>query len=127
MTSFAPTGMYIIIAIGGFISSATMPIVNTMLLTIMQTAMPSEKQGRVTSIVLLLAMMVSPIGSILAGPFGVLLETRYLYMICALLSLLSISLVWIFSNVRHVRYSHEEEEGEKIPQKGESTTEVIGM
>jgi DHA3 family macrolide efflux protein-like MFS transporter len=128
MTSLAPQGVYLIVAIGGFISSAMMPIINTMLLTIMQTAMPPDKQGRVTSIVLLLSMAVTPLGSIMAGPFGELLGTRYLYMVCALLSLLSLALLWIFSDVKHVKYRQAEQEEEKeIPQKGESTPEVIGM
>ncbi len=128
MTSFAPTGIYLIIAIGGFISSAMMPIINTMLLTIIQTAMPPDKQGRVTSIVLLLSMAVTPFGSILAGPLGELLGTRYLYMICALISFFCIALVWLFTDVRHVRYRQDLEEEEKeTPRKGESTPEVIGM
>lgn len=130
MTSLAPTGEYFIVALGGFISAAMMPIINTMLLTIMQTAMPPEKQGRVTSIVLLLAMAVSPLGSILSGPFGKLLGTRYLYMICALIALLSIAVVWLFSEVRHVRYRHDLEEPEEEQQETEKDTpptEFVGM
>jgi len=56
--TIAPYGNFIMIGIGALIHAAMMPIANTMFLTIIQTKVPVETQGRVFSITVSLAFSI---------------------------------------------------------------------
>lgn len=107
MATLAPMGFFLIIGIGGAIRASMIPIINTNFLTIIQTNVTQEAQGRVMSIVLTIASAVSPIGMILSGILSDLFGITNLYLICATLIIVSVIVVYVSTNVRKVRYDSE--------------------
>ncbi|MFX0010952.1 MAG: hypothetical protein ACFE9R_11600, partial [Candidatus Hermodarchaeota archaeon] len=105
ISASAPYQMFFIIAVGGFIFAFIVPFVNTMFLTILQTVIPPDKQGRVMSNVLTIATLVSPIGMIISGPIAELISIRILFITSASLNIMFLAIVWIFSNIRNADYS----------------------
>lgn len=104
LLAFAPTSQYIIIGIGGFIFAFIVPFVNTMFLTILQKTIPPEKQGRVMSIVITIATAVSPIAMILSGPLSDIMGIVPLFVSAALIDMIIVILIWVFSNVVKIDY-----------------------
>ncbi len=80
------------------------PFVNTMFLTILQTVIPPDKQGRVMSNVITIVTLVSPIAMLISGPIAELIGITTLFIICAVLNFIFIIFVWIFSNIRNNDY-----------------------
>ena len=102
--AISPPGNIIMICIGGMIRAAMIPVINTNFLTIIQTNVSAETQGRVMSIVITIASAVSPIGMILSGFIAEAIGIVPLYLTFAALELASVLITWLFSNVRHVVY-----------------------
>ncbi len=107
MATLAPIGLFFLIGIGGAIRASMIPIINTNFLTIIQTNVTQEAQGRVMSIVLTIASAISPLGMILSGPLSEIFGIVTLYFICATLIIVSVIIVYISTNVRKVRYDSE--------------------
>ena len=102
--SFAPTQNFLVISIGGFIFAFIVPFVNTMFLTILQTVIPPDKQGRVMSNVITIVTLVSPLGMIISGPLAELMGITTLFMLSSFLNIIFIVIVWMFSNIRNSNY-----------------------
>ncbi len=102
--AMAPPQNFLMISIGGFMFAFIVPFVNTMFLTILQTVIPPDKQGRVMSNVITIVTLVSPVAMIISGPIAELIGITTLFVICAVLNFIFIICVWIFSNVRNNDY-----------------------
>jgi len=102
ITTIAPRGNFLLIGIGGLIHASMMPIANTMFLTIIQTKVPAETQGRVFSIVVSIAFSIMPIGMILSGPLAELFGMYILFISSLILQSIILLAVWIFSDIRHI-------------------------
>ncbi|TFF90956.1 MAG: MFS transporter [Promethearchaeota archaeon] len=100
----APPGAFIWIVSGGIIFALFIPIINTLFQTIMQSLVPKDKMGRVSSIANFLSMLISPLGIIISGPLGALLGIPILYFICGLIGIIITLLTWFFSGIRHINY-----------------------
>ena len=100
--ALAPSGSYLILAIGGVILGFNLPIINSIYQTFLQTTVPADKLGRVTSIDHTFSMAISPIGSLISGPLAVLLGIPTLFFSCALISLLCTIAFWSFTGIRKV-------------------------
>jgi len=105
ISALAPPHNFFIIALGGFIFAFIVPFVNTMFLTILQTVIPPDKQGRVMSNVITIVTLVSPIGMIISGPIEGLITIEVLFISSASLNIVFLVMVWIFSNIRNTDYS----------------------
>jgi len=103
ITTFAPYRNFLLIGMGGLIHGAMMPIANTMFLTIIQTKVPAETQGRVFSIVVSIAFSIMPIGMILSGPLAELFGIYILFISSLILQAIILILTWIFSDIRHIK------------------------
>jgi len=75
-----------------------------MFLTILQTVIPPDKQGRVMSNVITIVTLVSPLAMIISGPLAELMGITTLFMVSSLLNIIFIVIVWIFSNIRNANY-----------------------
>jgi len=106
MSALSPIGFFTMIGIGGMIRAAMTPLINTNFLTIIQLHVPPEKQGKVMSIVVSLAWLVIPPGSLIAGTFAVLMGIIPLYLTFASLIIISVAVTLLFTNVRSVKYEH---------------------
>jgi len=102
--AMAPPQNFIMISIGGFLFAFIVPFVNTMFLTILQTVIPPDKQGRVMSNVITIVTLVSPIAMIISGPIAELIGITTLFILSAVLNIIFIICVWIFSNIRNNDY-----------------------
>jgi len=56
------------------ITGMTLPIVNTIYMTIIQTVVPVDKMGRVSSVDQSLSMAIFPIGTLISGPLAELIH-----------------------------------------------------
>ena len=105
IASLAPLSNYLMISIGTFIFAFTFPIINTIIITIMQTTIPPDKQGRILSISISIASVASPIGMFISGPLAELLGIVFLFILSSILGIILIILVWFFSNIRKLEDS----------------------
>ncbi|MFX1316935.1 MAG: MFS transporter [Promethearchaeota archaeon] len=103
--AIAPTGAFYIISIGGIIMGVTLPIINSLYQTFIQTVVPKDKIGRITSIDHTLSMSISPVGTFISGPLAIFLGTGNLFLCSALLMILITSLIWSFSSIRRINYN----------------------
>ncbi|MCK4381243.1 MAG: MFS transporter [Candidatus Lokiarchaeota archaeon] len=100
IASLAPFGNFNIIIIGSFIYAFMFPIVNTMIMTIFQTVIPPDKQGRVLAISITIATAVAPIGMLISGPLAEILGIVFLFILSSILGIITIIIVWFFTNIR---------------------------
>ena len=104
MLAFAPYRLFSFIFPALFLIGISLPIINTIYQTILQTNIPHEKLGRVSSIDATLSMMISPIGSIIVGPLAVLLTVNGLFLISAILGIVLSFSLYTFTGVRKVDF-----------------------
>jgi len=102
--ALAPPQNFLMISIGGFMFAFIVPFVNTMFLTILQTVIPPDKQGRVMANVITIVTLASPIAMLISGPLAELIGLTTLFILSAGLNFIFIIFVWIFSNVRNNDY-----------------------
>lgn len=107
--AFAPAGEFLIIGMGGLTMGLSLPIINSLYQTIMQTVVPPDKMGRVTSMDHSLSMSISPIGTLISGPLAEMLGVSNLFLYCALLGIIVTVSVWSFTGIRTVDYETKSE------------------
>ncbi|MHA2472614.1 MAG: MFS transporter [Promethearchaeota archaeon] len=105
----APQGSFLIIGIGGVILGFNLPIINSLYQTFLQTTVPADKMGRVSSIDQTLGSAISPLGSLLAGPLALILGIPALFFYCGLIGLLVTIGFWSFTSIRKVDMDSEKE------------------
>lgn len=110
--SFTPTGLFWFMAIAALMFTIPIPLANVSVRTILQTVVPLEMQGRVTSVVISLASLATPLGMVLSGALATYVGTSSLFLGCALIGALITISSWFLTEIRHV---------EKMQEKAEST------
>ncbi|MCK4380124.1 MAG: MFS transporter [Candidatus Lokiarchaeota archaeon] len=105
LLAFVPTGFFMLIGILLLIAGITLPIINTIFQTILQTNVPQDKLGRVTSIDSTLSAIITPLGAIIAGPIAVLIGIHSLFLFCAIAIILVTLMTYFFTGIRHVKYN----------------------
>ncbi|MEE9376861.1 MAG: MFS transporter [Candidatus Lokiarchaeia archaeon] len=106
--AIAPSGSFYILGLGGAILGFNLPIINSLYQTFIQTAVPADKLGRVTSIDHTLSSAISPIGSLLSGPLAVLFGIQALFIYCGLIGILCTIGCWSFTGIRRVDLDSKE-------------------
>jgi DHA3 family macrolide efflux protein-like MFS transporter len=106
--AIAPIGNYYIIGLGGIILGFNLPIINSLYQTFLQTTVPADKLGRVTSIDSTLSSAISPIGSLLAGPLALFLGIPSLFFFCGFLGVLCTVGFWSFTGIRKIDIDSKE-------------------
>lgn len=64
LVAFTPAGLFWFMGINGMITLFCLPVVNVLYMTIIQTVVPMEMQGRVTSVDMALSSAATPLGMI---------------------------------------------------------------
>ena len=110
ITTLAPEGNYLLIGIGALIHASMIPIANTMFLTIFQSSIPQDTQGRVFSIVASIAAAVTPLGMIISGPLAEVLGIVLLFIITLYLQFVILVVTWYFTDIKNIirEYSFDE-------------------
>jgi DHA3 family macrolide efflux protein-like MFS transporter len=107
VVALTPTGLFWFMAIGALVMAFCVPVVNVSIQTISQTVVPMKMQGRVNSVTTALASAATPLGMILSGVIVEFTRTANLYLGCAGLGILVLTLSWIFTDIRNVEKMEE--------------------
>jgi len=107
LIAFTPMGLFWFMGISGLIMYFTFPVVNVSIITIIQTVVPKEMQGRVTSALISLASAATPLGMILSGSIVGVTGTANLFLGCAGLGILMLTLSWLFTDIRYIEEMEE--------------------
>lgn len=105
--ALTPTGLIWFMAIGGLIMLFCIPIVNVLYMTIIQTVVPMEMQGRVNSVDMALSNAARPFGMIISGPIAEFMGTANLFLGCGLSGILIFTISWLSTDIRHVEKMEE--------------------
>ncbi|MHA2283139.1 MAG: MFS transporter [Promethearchaeota archaeon] len=108
MHAVAPIGFFPLIGAGAFIMGFIMPIINIIVMTVVQSTVPHNKMGRVSSILSTLMMIGSPLGAILAGTLSEIIGVSFLYLLCAIIGIFITIIPYFFTNIRHIDYDNME-------------------
>ena len=87
----------------------TMPIINSLFQTFMQTVVPKDKLGRITSIDWALSNLISPIGAIISGPLALMIGIPTLLLYCTIIGFIIPVSLWSFTRIRKLNYDDEAE------------------
>ena len=104
MLAFAPYRSLTFIFFALFLIGISLPIINTIYQTILQTNIPHEKLGRVSSIDATFSMLITPIGSLIVGPLAVLVTVNGLFLVSAVLGMILCFSLYFFTGVRKVDF-----------------------
>jgi DHA3 family macrolide efflux protein-like MFS transporter len=80
----SPEGAFWILGIGPLILGLATAIINSLLMTLIQTIIPPRKQGRAMSILIVITSAVTPIGMITSGFFADLLGIYAFFWLCVI-------------------------------------------
>ena len=112
--AISPYGFFLQMSIGATIFGLMVPILNTIYLTIMQTKVPADKMGRISSIDFAISMAISPIGTIISGPFAELFGVANLFLYCAIIGMIITIILWWIAHVRINNNNNKKKEHEKV-------------
>ncbi|MCW3993641.1 MAG: MFS transporter [Candidatus Bathyarchaeota archaeon] len=107
LVALTPTGLFWFMALGGLIMAFCVPIANVSIQTIIQTVVPMKMQGRVNSVTMALASAATPVGMILSGVIVEFTRAANLFLGCAGLGVLVLTVSWFFTDIRHVEKMEE--------------------
>ena len=104
----APTRGFIVLWLGVGMVGFILPIINTIYMTIIQTTVPHDKMGRVSSVIESFSNAMFPIGTIIAGPLAEALGIRSVFIYGSIIGVLIVFLTWRFTKMRHIDYENLE-------------------
>ena len=102
--TFTPKGFFLVMGIANFVIGFTLPIGNTIYMTIIQTTVPHDKMGRVTSIDYSISSLIAPFGALIAGPIADVIGARIVFLLCAIIGVVATSYTWRAMVVKKVNY-----------------------
>ncbi|MCK4284585.1 MAG: MFS transporter [Candidatus Lokiarchaeota archaeon] len=106
---FLPKGSFLLMGIVGAVYGMIMPILNTIYLTLIQTKVPADKMGRISSIDWTVSLAISPFGVLFAGFIAEFVGVSNLILYCAIAGVIVTMIIWRFTSVR---YNHHQEKDE---------------
>ncbi|MFX1418085.1 MAG: MFS transporter [Promethearchaeota archaeon] len=102
--ALAPTGLFLMMGIGEFIRGFTLATGLPVYFTILQTAVPPDKQGRIFSIDATLSFAIMPFGMLVAGPLSNLMGIVNFFVLLSILGI-SVSLgTYFLTGIRKIEY-----------------------
>jgi len=107
LVAVTPTGAFWFMALGGLIMAFCVPVANVSTQTIIQTVVPMKMQGRVNAVIMALASAATPLGMILSGLIVEFARTTNLFLGCAGLGILVLTVSWFFTDIKHVEDMQE--------------------
>jgi MFS transporter, DHA3 family, macrolide efflux protein len=102
IVSFTPLGLFWFMAAAGIVFSLPIPVANISVRTIIQTVVPLEIQGRVSSVIMSLASLASPLGMIMSGVLANYVGTANLFLGSAILGILVLLPSWFLTDIRYI-------------------------
>jgi len=100
--SFVPYQFFYLMMLYSAIRGFTMPFINALYFTILQTCVSHDKLGRIVSIDNALSFVSMPIGSMLAGPLAEIYGVGPLFFVSASLYITTTVTIYVFTNIRQL-------------------------
>ncbi|MFW9827109.1 MAG: MFS transporter [Candidatus Thorarchaeota archaeon] len=100
IVALTPYRLFLMMAIAFFIFGLTIPIINTIYLTIMQLKVPADKMGRLSSIDWALSMAITPIGTLIAGPLAELIGVPSIFLYYSIIGMVITVILYWFTLTR---------------------------
>ncbi len=94
-----PTGQFWIMYIGGFIACLGVPIITAMFSTLIQTVVPIDKIGRVTSNLGMLGTILMPLGMLISGPIAAWIGSGMLFFLASVLGFILTIILFLKSEL----------------------------
>jgi len=107
MFAFVPTGAILMIGISAAVFGLFFPIVNSLYQTMIQTVVPKDTIGRISSIDFALSMAIAPIGTLASGFLTELFGLPPLIFYCAIISMILTLIVWTIFTREKIDYQDE--------------------
>jgi len=107
LVALTPIQGFWFMAISAMIMTLCLPVANVTLQTILQIVVPIKMQGRVNSVVMALSSAAAPLGMILSGTIVGFIRTANLFLGCAIMGILVLTLSWLFTDMKHVENVEE--------------------
>ena len=108
--SFIPLGFFFLMMLLSAIRGITLPLINALYYTILQSKVSTDKLGRITSIDNTLSFIIMPLGDILAGPLAETMGIGPLFFTSASLLILMEIGVYFFTDIRSLDIEKESEQ-----------------
>ena len=105
--TFVPKGFFLLMGITNFAVGFLLPIGNTIYMTIIQTTVPHDKMGRVTSIDQSISSLIAPFGALSAGPISEVIGARFVFLLCSIIGVVATSYTWRVMVVNKVDYDNK--------------------
>ncbi len=121
LIALTPFRLFLLMGIVAGITGITIPILNTIYLTIMQLKVPADKMGRLSSLDWAISSAIVPIAAIVTGPLSEAIGTTNLFLSCSIIGMLITLIMW---RIAHTRVNnHYNKNGVQKPR--EETTSLI--
>ena len=95
----APIGKFWIMYVAGFIACLGVPIINAMFSTLIQTSVPKDKIGRVSSNLDLISTIFMPLGMLLSGPIAAWIGSGMVFFISSLIGIIVTVIIYFKSEL----------------------------
>jgi len=102
--AFVPNGFFLMMGIAMFVVGFFLPIGNTIYMTIIQTTVPHDKMGRVSSIDHSISALIAPFGALIAGPLAEVFGARAVFLFCSIIGIVATSYTWRVMKVNKIDY-----------------------
>ncbi|MFW9949390.1 MAG: MFS transporter [Candidatus Thorarchaeota archaeon] len=107
---FTPYRLFFLMGIGLFIQGISFSFIINNYMTILQSAVPHDKVGRIVSIDQFLTFAFMPLGSIVSGILATVIGIYSLYLIFIIFGMATAILVWIFTDINKLDHIGKIEE-----------------
>ncbi|MFX0005937.1 MAG: MFS transporter [Promethearchaeota archaeon] len=119
LIALTPFQLFLMLGIVGGITGITIPILNTIYLTIMQTKVPPDKMGRLSSLDWAISSAISPIATIITGPLSELIGITSLFLTCSIMGMIITLILWWIAHIR-VKTYYKRKEVKELSREAES-------
>jgi DHA3 family macrolide efflux protein-like MFS transporter len=111
MIVLIPPSGYAFLIIGGimFINGFSIPVSNVPSQTIWQSVVPPNKMGRVMSVRSTIAWFAIPVGMLLSGIVAEIIGILELFLVCAILGLMSLVYCWLMTGLPDIEKTLQSE------------------
>ncbi|MFW9993621.1 MAG: MFS transporter [Candidatus Odinarchaeota archaeon] len=100
----APKGVFQVMIASQLFIGMSFAIAVPLYSTILQMAVPPDKLGRIHSIDWFLSLAVTPIAMVISGPLAEMVGIVNLFLVSAVLGILSNAFIWLFTGITSINY-----------------------
>ncbi len=100
IVALTPFQFFLMMAIVLGITGITIPILNTVYLTIMQQKVPGDKMGRLSSLDWAISSAITPIATIIIGPLSNVIGVTSLFLSSSIIGMIITALLWQIARIK---------------------------